>query len=135
GSRSLSRRAFLRTTAAGAATMAFPLVLPSRLFGADAPSNRIRVGQIGCGRIAVAHDMVGVLRSGLADIVAVSDVDSVRAAKGRARVEELYREIGGTAPDVAVYANFYEMLERSDIDAVVISTPEHWHAEMGVAAA
>lgn len=131
---SLSRRDFLRTAAGGAAVLAFPLVLPSRLFGANAPSNRIRVGQIGCGRIALVHDMPGVLKSGLADIVAVCDLDSKRAADAKAYVEKFYRDQNATAPDVAVFADYRELLARSDIDAVVISTPDHQHAEPALAA-
>ncbi len=132
---SLSRRDFFRTAAAGAATVAFPLVLPSRLFGADAPSNRVRVGHIGCGRIARVHDMVGVIKSGLADVVAVCDLDSKRAAEGKLRADELYGKKGATPPEIRVYHDYRELLERSDIDAVVISTPEHWHAQLGITAA
>src|SRR6516225_2695190 len=91
-SRALSRREFCRVAGLATAAAAFPLVIPSRLLGADAPSNRIRVGQIGCGRIATGHDMPGVLRSDLADIVAVCDLDSKRAAGGKSYVEKFYRD-------------------------------------------
>ena len=59
----LTRRQFVRTSAVAAAAFSAPLILPSRLFGAEAPSNKIRVGQIGCGRIARGHDMPGVFKS------------------------------------------------------------------------
>ena len=91
-SKNFTRRDFIRRSAAAAASIAFPMVVPSRLFGADAPGNRLRVGQIGTGRIATGHDMPGVLRSDLADIVAVCDLDSKRAAAGRASVEKFYRD-------------------------------------------
>src|ERR1700690_689666 len=84
----VSRRDFLKTTAIGTVALAMALIIPSRLLGADAPSNRIRVGQIGCGRIATVHDMPGVLNSGLADIVAVCHLDSKRVAAGRSFVEK-----------------------------------------------
>src|SRR5271170_3851016 len=87
---SVSRRDFLKTTAIGTAALAMPLFIPSRLLGADAPSNRVRVGQVGCGRIATVHDMPGVFNSGLADIVAVCDLDSKRAVAGKALVEKFY---------------------------------------------
>jgi myo-inositol 2-dehydrogenase / D-chiro-inositol 1-dehydrogenase len=74
----ITRRRFLGMTAAAGATLAMPMFIPSRLLGADAPSNRVRVGQIGCGRIATGHDMPGVFKSGLADYVAVCDLDSKR---------------------------------------------------------
>ncbi len=132
---SRSRREFGRVAAGAAAAVAAPLVLPSRLFGAEAPSNRVRVGQIGCGRIARVHDMPGVFKSGLADIVAVCDLDSKRAADGKARVEKLYRDAQRTPPPVSVHHDYRELLARGDLEAVVISTPEHWHAELAIAAA
>ncbi|WP_202624277.1 Gfo/Idh/MocA family protein [Steroidobacter agaridevorans] len=127
---SVSRRTFGKTLMG----LSLPLILPSRLLGADAPSNRIRVGQIGCGRIARGHDMPGVLKSGLADIVAVCDLDARRAAEGKTRVEELYREINAPMPAVSVHTDYLEILQRKDIDAVVISTPDHQHAEPALAA-
>jgi len=127
----IDRRSFV--VAAGAAGL--PLFLPSRLFGATAPSNRIRVAQIGCGRIAQAHDLPGVLGSGLADVVAVCDLDSKRAADGRTWVEKFYQtKQVKTPPPVSVHRSHQELLARSDIDAVVISVPDHWHAELVLAA-
>jgi predicted dehydrogenase len=137
--RTHSRREFLgatgRTLAASAAAWGFRAIVAAWVLGAAAPSNRIRVGQIGCGRIANGHDMPGVVRSGLADIVAVCDVDTKRAANGKVVAETLQREAGSTVPAITVYRDHRELLGRADIDAVVISTPEHWHAELGIAAA
>jgi myo-inositol 2-dehydrogenase / D-chiro-inositol 1-dehydrogenase len=131
----LSRRDFVRSLAGTAAVLSAPLILPSRLFGADAPSNRIRVGQIGCGRIAVAHDLPGVIRSKLAEVVAVCDLDSVRAAAGKRTVEKLCRDSQVPAPaEIAVYTDYLELLARKDIDAVVISLPDHQHAEVALRA-
>jgi hypothetical protein len=131
---SYSRRQFLRTTAGAAALAAAPLIVPSRLLGANAPSNRLRVGQIGCGRIALGHDLPGVLQSGLADVVAVCDVDTKRIAAGKAWVEKFYRDSSQTAPEVATYGDYKELLARTDIDAVVLSLPDHQHAEIGLRA-
>ncbi|HKH91996.1 MAG TPA: twin-arginine translocation signal domain-containing protein, partial [Gemmatimonadaceae bacterium] len=86
----ISRRAFVQTSAATVAALSAPLVVPSRLLGKDAPSNRVRVGHIGAGRIAQGHDMVGVASSDLADVLAVCDLDSRRAASGKTRVERLF---------------------------------------------
>ena len=130
----VSRRQFVRTAAGAAAIFTAPLIVPARLFGADAPSNRIRVGQIGCGRIALGHDLPGVLRSGLADVVAVCDVDTKRIAAGKAWVEKFYRDNSLTAPEVATFADYKELLARKDIDAVVLSLPDHQHAEIGLRA-
>lgn len=128
---SWSRREFLRTTAL---VVSAPLILPSRLRGADAPSNRIRVGHIGCGRIAQGHDMPGVARSGLAEVVAVCDLDSKRQASGKATVEQLFQGSNVPAPKIEMYGDYRELLARADIDAVVISTPDHWHAQLALAA-
>jgi myo-inositol 2-dehydrogenase/D-chiro-inositol 1-dehydrogenase len=131
---SVSRREFVRTAAGAAALFSAPLIVPSRLLGADAPSNRIRVGQIGCGRIASGHDMPGVFKSGLADIVAVCDLDSKRLAAGKALVEKFHRDAGKTMPELATYGDYHELLARKDIDAVVISLPDHQHAEVALLA-
>lgn len=130
----VSRRQFVRTAAGATALFTAPLIVPSRLFGAAAPSNRIRVGQIGCGRIALGHDLPGVMRSGLADVVAVCDVDTKRIAAGKAWVEKFYRDNALTAPEVATYGDYKELLARKDIDAVVLSLPDHQHAEIGLRA-
>lgn len=127
---SLSRRTF-GGTLLGAA---LPLILPSRLFGANAPSNRIRVAQIGCGRIARDHDMPGVMKSGLADIIAVCDLDATRAADAKTHLEKMYRDANASLPPISVHHDYREVLRRPDIDAVVISTPDHWHSEPALAA-
>jgi hypothetical protein len=58
----ITRRGFLWRAAVASAVPVFPMILPSRLLGAGAPSNRVRVGHIGCGRIATGHDMPGVVK-------------------------------------------------------------------------
>lgn len=130
----LSRREFTLSLAATAASTSFPLLIPSRLLGADAPSNRLRVGQIGCGRIAQVHDMPGVLESGLADIVAVCDVDSKRVSDARTQIESFHRAGNTPVPVVASYDRHEDLLRHPDLDAVVISTPDHSHAELALAA-
>ena len=134
GPDAISRRAFLQRSALGAAALASPMIVPSRLFGASAPSNRIKVGCIGAGRIAYGHDMPGVASSGLADILSVCDVDSLRAEHGKRRVEQLYANAPAPRPAVEVCTDYRQMLERSDIDAVTISLPDHQHAEVALRA-
>ena len=140
---SISRRAFVQTGAAAVAALSAPLIIPSRLLGKTAPSNRIRVGCIGAGRIAIGHDMPGVVGAGLADILAVADLDSRRAAYGKTRVERMVAArvasgaaaagSGPTAP-IAVFQDYRELLARPDIDAVTISLPDHQHAEVALRA-
>lgn len=130
----VSRREFLRTAAGAAAVLSAPMILPSRMFGAGAPSNRIRVGHIGCGRIAKVHDMPGVIKSGLADYAAVCDLDSRRATEAPNWIKALYTDDGRAAPDIDVYTDYRELLARKDIDAVVLSIPDHQHAEVALRA-
>jgi myo-inositol 2-dehydrogenase/D-chiro-inositol 1-dehydrogenase len=123
-----SRRDVVKTAVAAAVA---PLILPARAFGAN---DRIRVGQIGCGRIAQGHDMPGVIKSGLADYVALCELDSRRAADGVRIIEKSYADRNVKAPPIRTFGNYRELLGRKDIDAVVISTPDHWHAELALAA-
>ena len=132
--KTLTRREFARRSILATGLIAAPQFLPARLFGANAPSSRIRVGQIGCGRIAQGHDMPSVLHAGLADYVAVCDVDSRRATDAQGLIEKFHRENNTPAPRIERYRDYREMLARPDIDAIVISTPDHWHAEPALAA-
>jgi hypothetical protein len=89
----ISRRKFLRTTAAGAAaTMIVPTIVPSTVFGKSAPSNKINVAQIGFGRIAMTHDLPETLRHDIARLVAIADVDSVRMKAGKEWALNYYEE-------------------------------------------
>ena len=127
-----SRRTFLKTV--GAATA--PLIIPARVFGAEAPSNRITVGIIGAGRQSHHVNVPQFLNSPHAQIVAVCDVDAWRAETEKAQVEAHYaRQTGQSYAGCAVYRDFRDILARDDIDAVMISSPDHWHVPMGIAAA
>ncbi len=131
---SITRRDFCRTLAGAAAVLSVPTIIPSRLLGADAPSNRLRIGHIGCGRIARGHDMPGVFKSGLADYAAVCDLDAKRVADGKALIGKFYADAGRNAPELATYGDYHELLERKDIDAVVLSLPDHQHAQVAITA-
>ena len=80
----LTRRTFLKTgtLAAGGAILA-PTIIPSSVLGKNAPSNKINIGQIGFGRIAMSHDLPDTLRYDVARVIAVADVDSNRAVIGK----------------------------------------------------
>ncbi len=130
----LSRRGFLKAAAGAAAMASLPLILPSRLRGATAPSNRLRLGQIGAGRIARTHDIPATLAANLGDYVAICDLDSNRLAEGRELILQIAKDGDAPAPVVRTYGDYREVLERDDIDAVVISTPDFSHAELAFAA-
>src|SRR5262245_56616604 len=108
--KTISRREFARTSLVATGLVALPNIIPARLLGANAPSNRVRVGQIGCGRIAQGHDMPSVFHPGLADYVAVCDLDSRRTADGRALVKKFYQEKELPEPRVDVYGDYRELL-------------------------
>jgi predicted dehydrogenase len=132
-----TRRRFLKdslgATAGVIAAGSFPLIVPSSVFGKASPSNRINVAAIGTGRISRIHDIPEVLKNPLARIMAVCDLDSKRASEGRDLVNALYEEQTGKPWDgVRVYTDYRELLQNSDIDAVLVSTPDHWHAPIGV---
>jgi predicted dehydrogenase len=130
----ITRRNFLKNTlSAGVALSAFPSIVPSSVFGADAPSNRINIGAIGTGRISRSHDIPGVWRFNNVRIVAVADLDARRAADTKALVERHYsKKIDAPAKGVAAYADYRELLASKDVDAVLISTPDHWHAKQSI---
>ena len=132
------RRAFLRKTSATAAgAIVMPTIIPSGLLGRTAPGNIIRVGQIGFGRIARGHDLPETLKHDTAIGVAVADVDINRAGDGKRWIEQFYAEQKQKPGyvNVAVYQDYREMLEDRSIDAVIISTPDHLHAQPAMEAA
>lgn len=112
-----------------------PLVLPSRLFGASAPSNRITVGIVGNGLIAGSH-VGGLLGRDDCQIVALCDVWRSKAEKMKQRVEEAYAANTDTASfnGVEIYGTHEELIARPDVDVVFVTTPDHWHAAVSIAA-
>lgn len=135
------RRSFLKSAATGtagiiAASM-FPTIVPASVFGKFAPSNRINIGQIGIGRIATTHDLPEVLKNEVAHVMAVADLDKNRLAQGKKWIEKKYADKTGKANyvDVKAYDDYKELLANKEIDAVIISTPDHWHAQPAMEAA
>ena len=121
-----TRRGFLKAClAAGVA----PVVLPNTVFGKNAPSKRINVGMIGMGRQAIHVNLPPFLMMPEVQVVALCDVDGWRLAEAKAIVDAHYGN-----SDCAVYRDFRELLARDDIDAVMNSTPDHWHVPISLAA-
>jgi myo-inositol 2-dehydrogenase / D-chiro-inositol 1-dehydrogenase len=132
----MERRDFMKKSALATAAFGIPTIVPASVFGKNAPSNKINIGQIGCGRIARDHDLPGTWRHDVARIVAVSDVDSKRMADGKKLIEDYYtKKMGSPYLDVKQYGDYREMLLNKDIDAVIISTPDHWHSQPAMEAA
>lgn len=126
----ISRRDYLKSTILGTAGLVLaPAIVPSTVFGKSAPSNTINIGQIGFGRIARGHDLPETMKHDDVRLIAVADVDRNRMREGKEFIENWYAEKKGSRRyvDVRTYHDYRELIARPDIDAVVISTPDHGH--------
>jgi predicted dehydrogenase len=138
---SFSRRDFVKAAATGllgSYVMAngFPTIVPASVLKGKGPAGRINVGAIGTGRISRGHDLPGVWRYNDAQIVAVCDIDTKRLDDAQKLVNEYYaKKTGKSYEGVKGYTDYRELLQNKDIDAVIISTPDHWHAAIGIHAA
>ncbi|MFC1605173.1 Gfo/Idh/MocA family protein, partial [Planctomycetota bacterium] len=128
----MSRRRFIKSAVGtAAASVAFPYIIPSSALGGagnTAPSDRITLGFIGTGKQS-KHLMRSFLNSPGTHVVAGCDVDKLKLERGKKIVEDHYvGKNGGSYKGCDTYSDFREVLARDDIDAVVIATPDHWHA-------
>lgn len=135
--RRTSRREFMNTTVKGVVASSviagFPAIVPSSVFGKSSPGNQINIGAIGTGRISRIYDMPGIWKFDNARIIAVCDLDSKRVQEAKELVNGYYSKKTGKPYDgVTTYSDYHESLQNKDIDAVVISTPDHWHAIIAV---
>jgi hypothetical protein len=117
-----NRRRFLKTLGlAGAAGIGFPTIVPSTVFGDDAPSNQTTVASIGCGGRGSDIMRQAGGQSGT-KMLAVCDVMESRREQ---RAAEWNKKYGSNV--CIPYRDLREMLARRDIDCVTIGTPDHWH--------
>jgi hypothetical protein len=145
----VSRRRFLhQTTTAVAAAFAAPAIIPASALGragAMPPSERVTMGFIGVGGQGGGHLLGGAwtyVAGGYAgrkdvQVLAVCDVWRDRRENACKKVNNHYAEVygKGSYKSCEAYTDFRQLLERSDIDAVLIATPAHWHATMAAMAA
>jgi myo-inositol 2-dehydrogenase / D-chiro-inositol 1-dehydrogenase len=122
----IRRRRFL---ASSAAALGLPTIVPGRVLGQDAPSRKVTIGCIGVGDHGTGRNLNMLLQQPDARVVAVCDVFKSRRARAKQMTDKAYG-----AKDCQEYADFREILARKDIDAVMISTPDHWHVLMSVMA-
>ena len=133
----MQRRQFLTAAAAGAAA---PFILDSSALAQDrqgrGANGRINLGFIGVGMMGRGH-LQSFLGNRATQVVAISDVHRVRLQDAIDRVHRAYaaERKANTYRGCASYADFRELLDRRDIDAVVIATPDHWHAIPAILAA
>jgi hypothetical protein len=147
--RPLTRRRFLRKTAGAlGAAVALPTLIPASALGragARAPSDRITMGFIGVGGQGGGHLLGGAwtyVPGGYSarpdvQVLAVCDIQRDRRENARQRVNQIYQDrLGnGSFKPCEAYTDFRQVLDRPDIDAVLIATPAHWHATMAAMAA
>ncbi len=128
-----NRREFLKKLSVGAVgAIGFPTIIPATALGrsgATPPSSRINIGCIGVGGMGTGN-MNSFLEKPEAQIVAVCDVDIRHRQQARQIVEKKTAKKG-----CAEYADFRELLARTDLDAISLATPDHWHALIATAAA
>jgi myo-inositol 2-dehydrogenase / D-chiro-inositol 1-dehydrogenase len=124
--KTLSRRNFLRFSTT---SLALPTLIPARVLGAESPSRQITVGFIGTGDHGISWNLRRYLNFKDARVLAVCDVDRQRLQNARDIVNEQYRN-----QDCTMTGDFRQILARRDLDAVMISTPDHWHTLMSVMA-
>lgn len=134
--RYINRREFFGHLAAISGVVTIPWIIPSSALGADgntAASERITVGLIGKGLMGSGH-LNRLIGDSSVQVLAVCDVDHVRCENGKRRVEETYaaKQANGTFNGCDAYNDYRKLLARTDIDAVFIVTPDHWHTPIAI---
>ena len=127
--RRISRRGFVQ--GAAAATVAVPWVIPGSVLGADegtAANDRIVMGAIGVGGRG-SGDMRGLMGHKEVQMVAVCDPVPAHRQRAKDSVDQRYG-----SKDCKAYNDFREIMVRDDINAVMVGTPDHWHAIIGIEA-
>jgi len=130
-----TRRDFLKSSLlTGAGLIVLPTILPGSVFGARMANDKIQIAQIGCGRMGSGDMAATMAHTDLCRFVAVCDLDSRRLEIARTHVEEFYKAKGEKNVAIKGYHDFHEVLARPDIDAVIVSVPDHQHAFVAVQA-
>jgi predicted dehydrogenase len=132
---SFTRREFLKSAALASATLALPTIVPSTVFGRNAPGNRVTMGLIGMGLMMGGHHQIMLGREGV-QVLAVCDVDRNKRERAKAQTEKSYatKMASGSYKGCDAYNEYERVIERKDIDAVMVVTPDHWHTMISLAA-
>ncbi len=122
----VNRRTFLGNAIAAGTAAALPTIIPGAAFGAG---EKVTLGCIGVGSMGTGN-MKSFLSLDGCQVVAVCDAYNDRCQKAKGIVDDKYGDTG-----CAVHADYRDLIARDDIDAVVITVQDHWHALMVAAAA
>jgi predicted dehydrogenase len=122
--KSISRRSFLRTTSKGITGLSVAAVLSNRVHGAN---EKLQVGVIGL-RTQGTIVAKSFIKTGRAEVAAVCDVDQEILESRAAEIES------AQGRKIETFGDFRRVLERTGIDAVIVATPDHWHAIMAILA-
>lgn len=133
---SFSRRKFLATSLLTTAGLG---VLPQLSFGAGTTlplfkdSSKVRLGFIGVGRQAMGL-LANFMKNPNVEVTAAADVYAIKLERFQNRTVKLYEDRGGLTGGIALYSNYQDLLKSPEVDAVVIASPDHWHALMAIEA-
>ena len=132
---SFNRREFLKRAAVAGAGLTLPCIVPASVFGQNTPSNRITLGLIGMGLMMGSHHNIGLGREDT-QVLAVCDVDRKKREQAKTKTEQHYgaKKASGAYKGCEAYNEYERIIERKDIDAVFVVTPDHWHAMISIAA-
>ncbi len=130
----IQRRDFLKGAAAAAIGM--PAIVPASVFGQNAPSNRLTMGQIGVGNMGTTN-MKEFLKRDDVQVLAICDLDDTRAAEAKKTVIDTYsaKAPSGKYVGCDLIHDFRELIGRDDLDFISIAVPDHWHAIPAITAA
>ena len=133
----MERRNFIKKSASVAAgAVILPTIVPSSVFGKTAPSNQINIGMVGTGRQAINANLKnGFLKLNNCRVIATNDVDSWRMKLATKIINDTYSSAGRNYRGVKEYDDYRKLIANKDVDAIMVSTADHWHAPATVAAA
>ena len=109
----MKRRLFLKNTlATTAGVLVVPTIIPSHVIGKNPPSDKINIGQIGCGRIAMSLDLPAIMKFDVARVIACCDLDSKRLKAGKDKIDQYYSEKTGKSDYIVakMYEDYRDML-------------------------
>jgi myo-inositol 2-dehydrogenase/D-chiro-inositol 1-dehydrogenase len=133
--KNVNRRSFLKNSLiVSGGLVLFPELISGCRSTGTSSNRKIQIAQIGCGRMGHA-DLTNILSEPLGRVVAVCDLDSVRLAKGKELAENYYIQAGEKNVHVKSFHDYHDLLSSHEIDAVVITIPDHSHALVAIEAA